>query len=124
MFTMPTLVARPHLARTKYGRRAEAGAVGTKMSKRRKTTRASTLRVHHRKIAWQKRRVRRLGLQSDHHRKLPRVAASTRRLVVVRFHKPFWRRVEAQEGNEKSHFPRSREMAPIASDCSRIPPQV
>jgi len=35
----------------------------------------------------------------------------TRRLVVVRFHTPFWRRVEAQRRKQKTISPGAEEMA-------------
>jgi hypothetical protein len=42
----------------------------------------------------------------------------TRRLIVVRFHIPFWRRVfETQAGNKKTISPERKKWPTIASDC-------
>jgi hypothetical protein len=74
--------------------------------------RPSALRVHHRKLSGRSGgegdSLRTIGLPPE----LPRrILRTTRRLIVVRFHIPFWRRVRSSEGKQKSHFPRAEEMA-------------
>jgi hypothetical protein len=48
------------------------------------------------------------GRLSVYHRNFHAVSSPTRRLIVVRFHIPFWRRVQALEGNKKPFPPSGR----------------
>src|ERR1035441_10733945 len=74
--------------------------------------RASAFRVHHRYICGrcggEGDSLKTIGLPPE----LPRrILRRTGRLVVVRFHIPFWRQVRSSGGKQKSHFPRAEEMA-------------
>src|ERR1019366_6930229 len=72
----------------------------------------SALRVHHRKLSGRSGglgdSLRTIGLPPELPRRFSR---RTGRLIVVRFHIPFWRRVRSSGGKQKSHFPRAEEMA-------------
>src|ERR1019366_8574698 len=73
--------------------------------------RASAFRVHHRYICGrcggEGDSLKTIGLPPE----LPRRFSRTGRLIVVRFHIPFWRRVLSSGGKQKNHFPRAEEMA-------------
>jgi hypothetical protein len=77
--------------------------------------RLSALRVHHRCNLWdgsgQRDSAKPIGLPLELPRRILRYSRKGRRLIVVRFHTPFWRRVEAQEGNEETISPGAEEMA-------------
>jgi len=63
---------------------------------------ASALRVHHSKTRGRSGGRSNSGQLSNCHRNFHGVVSHvTGRLIVVRFHTPFWRRVEAQGGNKK-----------------------
>src|ERR1035437_3732930 len=74
--------------------------------------RASAFRVHHRYICGrcggEGDSLKTIGLPPE----LPRrILRRTGRLVVVRFHIPFWRRVRSSRREQKSHSPGAEEMA-------------
>src|ERR1035441_6875854 len=69
--------------------------------------RASAFRVHHRYICGrcggEGDSLKTIGLPPE----LPRRVSLTGRLIVVRFHIPFWRRVRSSGGKQKRPFPPS-----------------
>src|ERR1022692_1579815 len=75
--------------------------------------RPSALRVHHRKLSGRSGgegdSLRTIGLPPELPRRILRT--TTRRLIVVRFHIPFWRQARSSGGKQKSHFLRAEEMA-------------